>query len=358
MKMSINRITIILSFFFIHSFAYCQTNNSSSVNDHLVEISNGKLLVNEKQKDAKLHGIKRNISDTVQTDEHIKARKIKLSNALHSPQAKSNTISPNSDIALTSSFNHTDATAQLSGTSKLGFTYNLSAKQTVSGSDSTAIPLNLDGITSGSIIKLSFQNNTVNNKKVFGLFYNCSFTYNPKTYSYATDSFSLSQKSSVKNNWSISGTIGYVFTWGKNGNWTNLFSINYEYANAFKSAGDMSFIAPFGTSKNFYTINDLAFGTPKMQQTNVGTFEWKSGFGNESTNTYKLGWAIDISYSDQQKYAIQLPIYFINGNYNKTTALEGGIRLGYTNNTNNSSGVPTVELFVTTPFQILNDLTQ
>ena len=283
--------------------------------------------------------------------------KVQLSNILTTPTGtSSNTTNPNSGVGLSTSFNHTDATVQFGATSMHGFTYNLSLKQTVTGADSVAVPLNLTGITSGSILKFSLQNTLHNGKGRAIVFYNVTATYNPKSYSYATDSFSLTEVQTNKDNYSFDGTLGAVIN-NRNGNFTNLFSANIAYSDVYKSAGNMSFSVPFGTSGNYYNVNDLAFGAPKETTSWVGTFEWKGGISNGIANSYKFGWALDYSTDFSGRYSIKLPIYFINGNEEKTTGLDGGIRLGYTNNTKDGKEMKSMEIFITTPFQILNNLT-
>lgn len=140
-------------------------------------------------------------------------------------------------------------------------------------------------------------------------------------------------------------------------NITYLASINYEYSNVNKSAKSTNFITPFGQTKNFYTISDLSFGKPVNKISQVLTLELKAAIGSGKASAYKFAFAFDYSTDGQGKYAIQVPLYFINGDESKTTGLEGGVRIGYTNNTSNSQAIKTMEIFITTPFHMLNEFT-
>lgn len=201
---------------------------------------------------------------------------------------------------------------------------------------------------------------------------NANVSLSRSSFEYTTDSLTLKTITQKKLGYSLGFSMGKVISNAPG--CQQLLVLNYSYSENYKSTDQITFLSPFGTTKNL-TSQDIAFGLPVFKTDQKITFEYKIGLMPGRTSpvdsTMPLSFGIDpaLTYSfKQKKIAFLAPIYFLQakGKNGSPTDLNGGIRIGYSTPFDVTDIGATkflalkegfdFELFIGLPFQVFSNL--
>jgi hypothetical protein len=293
-----------------------------------------------------------------------------------------------------------NAKVELKYTSARWLTLGLSTDQKLGKNDKESIPFDfLDGISSGTTVKFNLQKmfwkplNGAAVRKIQNaarsyataknidarvvtlyqlqkdpafagdlsgihlktpIFINIETGFTKSSFSYATDSFTLSKQEEIHLAPLAKVNFGWAFSV------RSVLGLSYSYSVSYESADEFTFNSPFGTSSNQYS-KTVSFGKPTRKEDNKLNIEYRSNI--IKSNGVSLGIAPAISYGLSSKgVAMILPVYFINSkdSTGKPTGLQGGIRFGYSTSTekNKATGFKdgfAAQIIITAPFSVFEN---
>jgi hypothetical protein len=185
---------------------------------------------------------------------------------------------------------------------------------------------------------------------------NLKYSISKATFDYITDSLSLSPLSDSKLNRGLTASVTKQTKTG--GTWSFVFQ--YQYV--FKSSDDTyQYNFPIG-NKGLSTLKEVSIGTPTAKPDPKLTIDYRELI-LDGDETPVLGINPSLSYlCNSSKINLQVILYFINNkSSDKITGLQGGVKIGYLNTTNDFLGSNFLnfrsdkmylQLFLSTPFDI------
>lgn len=328
------------------------------------------------------------VQDSIRSQAAVNNVKSKLSSP-SSTAALSNFVS---SVHVSSFFKEgVNGTIELHGKFKKGWTGGLILDQKIGKSGNKALPFSLTGISPGSTVLINLKKmfwrpgfnelsdeqvkklndaesdyakrNNIADPRTVGLreisingtpaekrmaldafnsafkepfFVDAKLGFTKTSFSYTTDSINLVHASDAFITPTF--TLSLVKVLGSGFDVTGYIAVSYNYSENYRSADDVTFTIPFGSTSNYYS-ETMAFGKPEKQNSNNISAEFRKNIFFNKKNSEAANFAISPSINfgiDSKMLGIFLPVYFIRGagaDGKLLDGLQGGIRFGYFTNT-------------------------